>query len=245
MPTRLLLPIALAQGLWVRQTVPRLPPAAGRRGTFGTGSGDPLRVVGVGDSIIAGVGVEHQGRALLGHFARRLHERSGRPVQWRACGVNGADSTLIRERIAPVAPAADFFIVSAGVNDVVRGVGTKRFSANLVALAATLHRKSPQAVLIFAGIPPLDRFPALPWPLDAVLGARAARLQEAARAAAPGMHAICFDFPANLPAGGFARDGFHPAEAACDAWAGWLLEAWLSRTSRPASLDCESASPPA
>ena len=245
MPTRLLLPIALAQGLWVRQTVPRLPPAAGRRGTFGTGSSDPLRVVGVGDSIIAGVGVEHQGRALLGHFARRLHERSGRPVRWRACGVNGADSTLIRERIAPAAPAADFYIVSAGVNDAVRGFGTTRFATNMAAVATTLRRKSPQAVLIFAGIPPLDRFPALPWPLGAVLGARAARLQATARAAAPGMHAICFDFPANLPAGGFARDGFHPAEAACDAWAGWLLEAWLSRASHPASIDCESASPPA
>jgi len=245
MPTRLLLPLALAQGLWVRQTVPRLPPAQGRRGAFGARTDSALSVVGVGDSIIAGVGVERQERALIGHFARRLHARMERPVRWRACGLNGADSSTIRERIAPVAPAADVYIVSAGVNDAVRGVGTKRFSANLVALAATLRRKSPQAVLIFAGIPPLDRFPALPWPLGAVLGARAARLQEAARAAAPGMHAICFDFPANLPAGGFARDGFHPAEAACDAWAGWLLEAWLSRTSRPASLDCESASPPA
>ena len=245
MPTRLLLPIALAQGLWVRSTVPRLPPAAGHRGMLGAGSGDALRVVGVGDSIIAGVGVAHQDRALLGHFARRLHEWSGRPVRWRACGVNGADSTMIRERIAPVAPAADVYVVSAGVNDAVRGVSVARFSANLAEVAATLRRKSPQAALVFAGIPPLDRFPALPWPLGAVLGARAARLQAASRAAAPEMHAVCFDFPANLPAGGFARDGFHPAEDACDTWAGWLLEAWLSRTSRPASLDCESASPPA
>jgi lysophospholipase L1-like esterase len=245
MPTRLLLPIALAQGLWVRQTVPRLPPAAGCRGTFGADSGDALRVVGVGDSIIAGVGVAHQDRALLGHFARRLHERTGRPVRWRACGVNGADSTMVRERIAPAAPAADVYIVSAGVNDAVRGVGTKRFAANLAALAATLRRTSPQAVLIFAGIPPLGRFPALPWPLGAVLGVRAARLQEDARAAAPGMHAICFDFPADLPPGGFARDGFHPAEAACEAWADWLLEAWLSPADRPAASDCESASPPA
>lgn len=245
MPTRLLLPIALAQGLWVRQTVPRLPPAAGRRGTFGTGSSDPLRVVGVGDSIIAGVGVEHQGRALLGHFARRLHERSGRPVRWRACGINGADSTLIRERIAPAAPAADFYIVSAGVNDAVRGVATTRFATNMAAVAATLRRKSPQAVLIFAGIPPLDRFPALPWPLGAVLGARAARLQAAIHAITADLRAVCFDFPADLPSGGFARDGFHPADEACDQWASWLLEACFSPADPPATSDCESASPPA
>ena len=245
MPTRLLLPIALAQGLWVRQTVPRLPPAEGRRGTFGTGTGDALRVVGVGDSIIAGVGVAHQDRALLGHFARRLHERSGHPVRWRACGVNGADSTMIRERIAPVAPAADVYIVSAGVNDAVRGVSTTRFAANLAEIAATLRRKSPQAALVFAGIPPLDRFPALPWPLGALLGARAARLQAASRAAAPAMHAICFDFPADLPPGGFAPDGFHPASQACDVWAEWLLETWLSCPPRPAASARGSASPPA
>ncbi len=245
MPTRLLLPIALAQGLWVRQTVPRLPPAAGRRGTFGTGAGDPLRVVGVGDSIIAGVGVAHQDRALLGHFARRLHERSGRAVQWQACGVNGADSTMIRERIAPAAPAADFYIVSAGVNDAVRGVGTTKFAADLAAVATTLRRKSPQAALVFAGIPPLDRFPALPWPLGAVLGARAARLQAAINAIAGDLRAVCFDFPADLPAGGFARDGFHPAADACDQWASWLLEACFSPADQPATSDCESASPPA
>ena len=56
---------------------------------------------------------------------------------------------------------------------------------------------------------------------------------------------LCFDFPPELPAGGFAPDGFHPASPACDVWAGWLLEAWLSRPSRPASLDCGSASLPA
>jgi lysophospholipase L1-like esterase len=245
MPTRLLLPIALTQGLWVRQTVPRLPPAAGRRGTIGAGPGDALRVVGVGDSIIAGVGVAHQDRALFGHFARRLHERSGRPVRWRACGVNGADSTMIRGRIAPVAPAADVYIVSAGVNDAVRGISVARFAANLTEIAATLRRKSPQAAMVFAGIPPLGRFPVLPWPLGAVLGARAARLQAAVRPVAQDLGVVCFDFPADLPPGGFARDGFHPAADACDAWAGWLLEAWLSRKSRPASFDYGSASPPA
>ncbi len=29
------------------------------------------------------------------------------------------------------------------------------------------------------------------------------------------------------PAGGFARDGFHPGPEACGEWAGWLLDLWL------------------
>ena len=95
-PTRLLLPVALAQGLWVRQTTPRLPPARGHRGRFGEGS-SPVRVTGVGDSIIAGVGVDEQRHALVGQFARRLHERTRRPVEWKAVGFNGG---AINERRA-------------------------------------------------------------------------------------------------------------------------------------------------
>ena len=190
MPSPLLLPVALVQGLWVRQTVPRLPPARGRRGGCGTGP-HGASVVGIGDSIIAGVGVDRQEQALLGHLGRRLHERTGESVRWLACGVNGADSATILERIVPHAPAADVYVVSVGVNDAARGAG-------------------------------------------ALLGERAARLQAAVRELAPRLDLVCFDFPPELPAGGFARDGFHPGSQACDEWAGWLLDAWLSRPARAA-----------
>jgi len=244
MPTPLLLPIALVQGLWVRQTTPRLPPAQGRRGRFGEGP-QAATIVGIGDSIIAGVGVDRQEQALLGHLGRRLHERTGESVRWQACGMNGADSATILERIVPHAPPADVYVISAGVNDAVRGVSPARFACHVTGMLRALRERAPAASIVFAGIPPLERFPALPWPLGALLGERAARLQAAARDLAPQLDLVCFDFPPELPAGGFARDGFHPAAAACDAWAGWLLESWLSRPSRPAASARGSASRPA
>jgi lysophospholipase L1-like esterase len=244
MPTPLLLPIALVQGLWVRQTVPRLPPAQGRRGRCGAGPCN-VSVVGIGDSIIAGVGVDRQERALVGHLGRRLHERTGEAVRWHACGVNGADSATILERIVPHAPTADVYVISAGVNDAVRGVSSARFARQLTGMVRALRKRAPTASIVFAGIPPLERFPALPWPLGALLGERAARLQATARELAPQLDVVCFDFPPELPAGGFAPDGFHPGSEACDVWAGWLLEAWLSGPPRPAASARGSASPPA
>ncbi len=243
MPTSFFLPIALVQGLWVRQTVPRLPPARGRRGRYGTGP-HSASIVGIGDSIIAGVGVDRQEHALVGHLGRRLHERTGAPVRWQACGLNGADSATILERIVPHAPTADVYVLSAGVNDAVRGVSPARFTRHVTSMVQALRQRSPAATIVFAGIPPLERFPALPWPLGALLGERAARLQAAARELAPPLNVVCFDFPPSLPAGGFAPDGFHPGPEACDAWAGWLLEAWLSRPPRPAASARGSASPP-
>jgi lysophospholipase L1-like esterase len=164
-------------------------------------------------------------------------------VHWQACGLNGADSAMILERIVPHAPAADVYVISAGVNDAVRGVSPARFARHLTAMVSALRERSPAASVVFAGIPPLERFPALPWPLCAVLGERAARLQAAARQLAPQHDVVCFDFPPELPAGGFAPDGFHPASRACDAWAGWLLQAWLSRPAGPAASARGSASP--
>jgi lysophospholipase L1-like esterase len=243
-PVRLLLPVALAQGLWVRATVPRLPPARGHRGTIGGGAA-PLAVVGIGDSIIAGVGVERQEQALLGRFVRRLHRRVQRPVHWRAHGANGAGAAEVLARIAPRVPAADLYLLSVGVNDAVRGTPARRYADALAALAGRLHERSPGAAILFAGIPPLERFPALPWPLDVVLGERAARLQSAARAVAARFEFTCFDFPPELPAGGFARDGFHPGSQACDTWAAWLLEAWLSRWAPVPTPAVAPPSPPA
>jgi lysophospholipase L1-like esterase len=245
MPERLLLPVALAQGLWLRSTTPRLPPARGHRGRFGEGP-DSVRVAGVGDSIIAGVGVDEQRHALVGQFARRLHERTRRPVEWKAAGFNGATSAEVARSIARRVPGADVYLLSVGVNDATHAVAVRKFAGNVASLVATLRNRSPAATIVFVGIPPLAMFPALPWPLSSLLGERARRLQAAAREALAGESALCFDFPESLPAGGFARDGFHPAADACGEWAQWLLDLWINRRrSVDSSTGAGSASRPA
>ena len=243
MNARLLLPVALAQGLWVRAITPRLPPARGHRGHFGEGP-PALRVVGVGDSIIAGVGVDAQRHALVGQFARRLHERTRRRVDWHVHGLNGATSAFVADRIAPLAQPADVYLLSAGVNDVTRGVTAERFAANVGRALAALRGRSPDATVIFTGVPPLAMFPALPSPLGPLLGDRARRLQAAARETVMKAHGLCFEFPGTLPPGGLARDGFHPAAAACGEWSAWLLDRWVSRPGAAASPGPAPASPP-
>jgi len=229
MPTRLLLPVALVQGLWLKLSTPRLPPARGRRGRVGGAEGPASQVVGLGDSIIAGTGVGHQREALTGQFARRWHEHLRRPVEWHAHGFNGATSAVILRRIAPRVPAADVYLISAGVNDAVLGVRAASFEANLRRLRQMLEEKSPHAAIVFAGLPPLEQFPALPWPLGSLLAARARELQAAARRVVPqgAGRMLCYDFPPQMARDGFASDGFHPAAQACDEWARQLLELWL------------------
>lgn len=227
----LLVPLAIVQGLWVLQRTPRLPIPKGRAGRIGTGSGKSLRVVGIGDSIMAGTGVREQCDSLTAKFAGLLQQRTGQDVEWRVHGMNGATSSAVLHTFAPRAPAADVYLISAGVNDVTRGVRTEKFSANLCSLYDLLRRKAPQSVIFYGGLPPLECFPALPWPLNSMLAKGARELQHvAAMISARYERVHCFHFPSTMPADQFASDGFHPGEIACERWAQGLLDLWYQPT---------------
>jgi lysophospholipase L1-like esterase len=228
MKTRILMPLAVLQGLWVSQRTPRLPCPVGQTGRAGTVDGSrALRVVGVGDSVMAGTGVSDQRHSLTASYARLLHERTGAPVEWRVHGSNGATSTAVLHRLAPAAAPADVYLLSVGVNDATRGVATRQYARNLHRILLMLRRKSPRSTILFGGLPPLDCFPALPWPLRSMLAARARELQELAQeVVASHERVLCFHFPSSMPADQFASDGFHPAEFACERWASGLLDLW-------------------
>jgi lysophospholipase L1-like esterase len=227
MDSKLLMPIAMLQGLWVLQRTQRLAAPSGRAGSIGLGLGAPLRVVGLGDSIMAGTGVREQRHSLTACYARLLHDRMQRDVEWRVHGHNGATSAAVLHKVAPAVPSAHVYLLSVGVNDVTRGVEADRFTRNVEALVQLLRRKAPRATILFGGLPPLDCVPALPWPLRSILAQRARELQQAATVvAARHERVLCFDFPPTMPAEQFASDGFHPAEVACERWAAGLLELW-------------------
>jgi hypothetical protein len=80
--------------------------------------------------------------------------------------------------------------------------------------------------IAFAGLPPLERFPALPWPLSRVLGKRAAGLQDMALGLAGHRGLRVVALPRQVDRRGFSRDGFHPAATACTQWAGWVVDGW-------------------
>jgi lysophospholipase L1-like esterase len=237
----ILTPIAMLQGLWLLQRTPRLAPPPGCAGRFGIGLGAPLRVVGVGDSAIAGIGVSDLCCSITATYARLLQQRMQRDVEWRVHGHNGATSDVVLQSLAPSVPVANTYLISVGVNDATRGVKPRRYAANLMRIVALLRRRSPQCAILFGGVPPLECFPALPWPLRSVLATRARHIQRAAVAvAARHERVFCFVFPPTMPASQFADDGFHPAEYACERWAMGLLDLWPPATTTAITTDAEA-----
>jgi lysophospholipase L1-like esterase len=206
-------PVLLTQGLRVRRTVLRLPDADGRTGAV-DGPGRPLRLVVVGDSVAAGVGVDHHRETLTGELARLLAVTGGHAVSWEVVAKTGATAgevaALVRGR--PEVAAADVLLLSVGVNDTKNLHGDRRWRVELGDLLDSLARTAPKAQLIVLGLPPMEVFPSLPWPLSAILGARARRVDALARevvAARPDVRRIELELPADPTL--FARDGFHPS----------------------------------
>jgi lysophospholipase L1-like esterase len=226
------LPFVLPQALWVRARAPRFAgPAAAAEGLAtpgvsanpGSGAPDmrtrgadspPLRLLGFGDSLIEGVGVTRTEDCLTACCARAFAAATGRAVAWQTVGRSGATSAGVLHKLAARLPPepVDLFLVSVGVNDVTALRRRREWRAHLDALATRLARHSPDALAVFLGLPPLQRFPVLPSPLAQVLGLRARQLDDALSetlGAHAGARHFRFDFEARPE--DFAPDGFHPS----------------------------------
>ena len=226
----LFLPLSALQGLWLRFSAIRLPEATGDR-TGINGQGEKLHLLAMGDSIIAGVGTGTMDRSMPVQFAHTLAEDRACSVHWRVEGENGADISDLRERISSLDQQADVILISIGVNNVTGLSSTRQWRIQFNALVVELKAKWPQALVIFAGLPPMGRFPLPPQPLRFTLGHRAATLDNIA-AEVISQQANMLHIPTDMDPvhQEFCEDGFHPSAEACGSWAKELVQRLKSDT---------------
>lgn len=210
----LIFPFLVPQAFYVRRTAPRFAPASGPLNGV-VGNGRPIRLLAIGDSIIAGVGASKLSKALVGQTATALAASQSGRVSWQALGVSGYDSTKMLQHLVPKMPcdAFDCIIVSVGVNDITGLTSLRRWRRNLSLLISNLHAHSPSAVIAVAGMPPMHGFPLLPQPLRAAFGLRAKAFDEVATTVVeehPYALHVSLDFEPDP--NGFAADGYHPSE---------------------------------
>ena len=213
-----LAPVIVPQGIWTNLRVPTLPePAGARQGRVG--EGPPLRLLIVGDSAAAGVGVSRQDDALLGQVVSRLRRRYC--VEFELQARTGFTTADILQRLDEMAPQAfDVVLTSLGVNDVLALTGRATWLARQAKLRQVLREKFGARLLILSGLPPVHSFPALPQPLRWHLGSRATEFNDhlaAAVTAEPDTRLVNLRFEAD--AGMMASDGFHPGPPIYAEWA--------------------------
>ena len=223
-----LAPVIVPQGIWTNLRVPTLAEPRGTR-EGSTGEGPPLKLLVVGDSAAAGVGVSHQDEALLGQVVSRL---SGRyRVEYGLHARTGYTTADILKRLCDIAPRNyDVALTSLGVNDVLALTGCNTWLERQARLRRLLREKFGVRLLLLSGLPPVHSFPALPQPLRWHLGSRATEFNEALAEAVetdPDTHLVNLRFSAD--ASMMASDGFHPGAPIYSEWAERAAAIILSR----------------
>lgn len=228
--TALLAPLLVWQGKRTRRTTPRLPEAGGdHHGLYGDDE-PALRLLVIGESTAAGVGVDHHHQGLASQLALQLHQQSQRTIAWHSHGINGIRlSGLLDNLENAVLPDTDITLLSMGVNDTTGLTPRRRYRDQLLTLAARLPKP-----LYLLSVPPMHRFTALPSPLRQLLGWRARQLdaiqQQLARKLPDDF--IYLAYPAMNDPALLAEDGYHPSAQGYQAMAASLVPALTQRLPR-------------
>ncbi len=193
-----------------------------------------MRVLITGDSAAAGVGAPHQQQALAGQLPPRLAQSFACPIEWSLVAHTGLTVESLCGLLAQQDPEAyDLVLVSIGVNEVTAGTDVSAWQSRLGGLHELLTVRLGARCVLYSGIPPMHRFPALPQPLRWFLGRRARRLDQALAqwvTHAPGAHWV--QLP-DLPLEAIAADGFHPGVQAYQAWAEVVVPIAMKAPSQP------------
>lgn len=210
-------PLMLAQGLYLRRSVPQLPEPEGKR-QGEQGQGSELKLLIVGDSSAAGVGADYQEDALSGRLSAALADSFR--VSWLLAAGSGLTTQGVIEHLQVLTPQAwDVAVCALGINDVTSGCRPKAWIARQKRLVDLLRRRFEVKRVVLSGLPPMHRFPSLPQPLRWYLGARARSLDaalEAWAATQPVCDYLPLDF--DMEAEDMAADGLHPGPRVYEQW---------------------------
>jgi lysophospholipase L1-like esterase len=216
-----LFPLVAVQGTVTRRRVPCLPPLQPPLGGLVPGRGATIRVLAIGESTVAGVGLTHSEETVAATTARALARRTRRPASWHGHGLSGATVSAAAAQLLLqiAAEPADLLVIAFGVNDTLAYRSPAAFADDLAALVTAVRGRIGEAAVVITGVAPLACFPALPWPLRTILNWRSVALQEAAEGLAGRLPRVVVErFSEPLGPHLFASDGFHPNREAHMLW---------------------------
>jgi lysophospholipase L1-like esterase len=188
-------------------------------GTIGPEDGDPLTLVVLGDSSVAGVGADAAEDTLTYGVAKALSDQYR--VSLHALGVSGSRLADVVGRQLPQVHGLepDMVLVCVGTNDVTHGTTLREARRQLRLLVDGLAEVAPDAKVIVSGLPPAETAVAFHRPLRDLLGLRALLFTRLYRAELTPHGISVFDI-AKLTRSAFhgkremfSADRFHPSSA--------------------------------
>ncbi len=225
------LPVYVWQGLAVRRNSLRLAPpvhngwvtadAPGGKEGVSNGNSMPVKILLIGDSSAAGVGVNHIEDSLGGALPGIVAGLTKRPVALRIAGNNSATSAQIRDHVVPhlAHDNYDFICLNIGTNDAKNFHRGSTFCKNFGTLLYALRTRFPSAIIVWSGIIDMSEIPALPSPLNKILGIRSRILNRNGQILCSERGAYAPDPDWQVIPENFSVDGFHASQKGYREWA--------------------------
>ncbi|GAA5316448.1 MAG: SGNH/GDSL hydrolase family protein [Candidatus Pelagadaptatus aseana] len=212
----LLLPLCLlvllaAQAVYTRKTAIRLPEAEGVRLNL---NGGTQALLHVGESTVAGVGVPNIQQGLTANIISGLNA-SGGHWDWQVLGSNGARIGDVQDWSDPIV-SPDVLVITFGVNDATKLTPIQRWRDNFQTCVDKFAGDNTQ--VLCTGVPPLNQFPLLPFPLNRVLGWRSKKLDRALVELCQSKGWTHLDLQFETIGHLMAEDGYHPNAEGYQAW---------------------------
>lgn len=167
-----LLPILFAQGKKIIKETPRLPEAKIPKGYIKKDSKKTLKIIAIGESTIAGVGVAIHENGFTGALAKEISTKKNISVLWNVYAKSGYTTRQIRKRLVPKIEEsnADLIIIGLGENDAFKLNSPAFFMFQIHHLIRKLQKKFPTTPIYFTNMPPIKEFPAFTNIIKFVIG---------------------------------------------------------------------------
>ena len=157
-----LLPFMYLDGKRIRANVPQLPEAKQPQGIVKKESEKELQIIILGESTVAGVGVEKHEDGFAGMFSKTLSNKSNKTVNWKVYAKSGYTAKQITRLLVPKINEAyaDLIVIGLGGNDAFTLNTPFSWKKDIRSLIEKLRAVYPEAIIAFTNMPPIKEFPA-------------------------------------------------------------------------------------
>ena len=229
-----LLPVMYFQAKRLKKTIPKLPEAEGIEG-HSTNFKSPekaLRMLTIGESTIAGVGVKTHQEGFTGTLANALGEQLGVAINWKVYARSGYTVKRVIHKIIPKITEnnMDLLVVGIGGNDAFTLNKPEKWKAEAKALISVLKERFPNAPIVFCSMPPIKEFPAFTSLIKSTVGNLVEILGEELQQVVNEFENVYYHneiitlnswnekFGVNKSASSYFSDGMHPSKFAYQTW---------------------------
>ncbi|MFK7970407.1 MAG: SGNH/GDSL hydrolase family protein [Bacteroidia bacterium] len=201
-----------------------------------------MNVVFLGESTIAGVGIEDHAYGIAGSFAHEYSQQTNQNLTWTVIAKSGFTAAEVTESLIAKLPQEhiDLIVIGLGGNDSFALHTPNRWVRDIHALIAAIQQKAPDTPILFVNLPPVGEFPAFPGLLQWMMAGICELLRKALIKIADQTAGVWFfsepvrfdawkhEAPHLKSIDDFFSDGVHPAAITYQIWGKQIANYWLS-----------------